>query len=153
MVAARRSPKLADEPHGDGTFLDAVLEPHRCYYPALKGVFERGLATGVAHITGGGIRENLDRILPVDLDASVDLSTYRIPSVFERIRRAAGLPDTDMLRTFNLGVGLTLVCRPHDVAAVLAHLQKLGEEAYVIGEIVAGSGKVACHGALSFLPA
>ncbi len=146
----KRDPALANEVVGGRTFLDAVLEPHRCYYPALRGLFARDLATGVAHITGGGIRENLDRILPPDLDASVDLGAYRIPAVFERIRRAADAADADMLRTFNLGVGLTLVCRRRDTDDVLAHLAAQGEEAYVIGEIVAGSGSVECRGALRF---
>jgi phosphoribosylformylglycinamidine cyclo-ligase len=149
----KRYPDLAAEQVGDSTFLDAVLEPHRCYYPALKGLFERELVTGLAHITGGGIRENLDRILPSSLDASVDLAAYRIPPVFERIKRAAGAPDADMLRTFNLGVGLTLVCRERDAAAVLAHLAAHGEDAYRIGEIVPGSGQVACRGELKFRPA
>jgi phosphoribosylformylglycinamidine cyclo-ligase len=146
----KRDPGLADERIGDVTFLDAVLEPHRCYYPALKGLFGRDLVTGLAHITGGGIRENLDRILPRDLDASVDLGAYRIPPVFERIRQAADATDAEMLRTFNLGVGLALVCRPDDTARVLEHLAAHGEEAYAIGEVVAGTGKVLCRGALPF---
>jgi phosphoribosylformylglycinamidine cyclo-ligase len=146
----KRDPKLASETVGGRAFLDAVLEPHRCYYPALKGLFPRELVTGLAHITGGGIRENLDRILPPDLDASVDLGLYRIPPVFERIRRAADATEADMLRTFNLGVGLTLVCRQRDAQVVLGHLTAHGEEAYVIGEIVPGSGVVTCRGSLPF---
>jgi phosphoribosylformylglycinamidine cyclo-ligase len=146
----KRDPKLANEIVGGRTFLDAVLEPHRCYYPALKGLFARELATGLAHITGGGIRENLDRILPERVDASVDLSAYKIPPVFERIRRAADASDAEMLRTFNLGVGLALVCRARDAAAVLAHLAQHGENAYAIGEIVAGAGVGQCRGALRF---
>src|SRR5262249_40946816 len=144
----KRDPSLAGAEVGRRSFLDAVLEPHRCYYPALKGLFARGLVTGLAHITGGGIRENLDRILPEGVDASVDLSAYKIPPVFERIRRAGDVTDADMLRTFNLGVGLALVCRERDASAVLAHLAKHGETAYRIGEIVAGSGVVATRGAL-----
>lgn len=146
----KRYPALATEIVDGRTFLDAVLEPHRCYYPALKGLFARGVVTGLAHITGGGIRENLDRILPPDLDASVDLGAYRIPAVFEHIRRAAGSSDAEMLRTFNLGVGLALVCRAADALQVIAHLTAHGEQAYAIGEVVPGTGEVACHGALPF---
>jgi len=145
-----RDAALANAEIGGRTFLDAVLEPHRCYYPSLKGLFERGLATGLAHITGGGIRENLDRILPPGVDASIDLGAYKIPPVFERIRRAGDVADTEMLRTFNLGVGLALVCRARDASAVLAHLTQHGEDAYRIGEIVAGSGVVAVRGKLPF---
>ncbi len=117
-----RDPKLADSPVGDTTFLEAVLATHRCYYQALKGLFERELVTGLAHITGGGIRENLDRILPKDLDARISLAKYRTPEVFERIRKAANASQDTMLRTFNLGVGLAVVCRERDTSDVIAHL-------------------------------
>ncbi len=146
----KKTPALAAEKVGAATFLDAVLEPHRCYYPALKGLFPRGVITGLAHITGGGIRENLDRILPKTLDASIDLSLYRAPAVFDRIRRAAGSSADEMLRTFNLGVGLTLVCRERNADAVLEHLRAAGEDAYAIGEIVAGKGAVQCRGEVTY---
>jgi phosphoribosylformylglycinamidine cyclo-ligase len=146
----RRTPALAAERVGGTTFLDAVLEPHRCYYQALKGLFPRALITGLAHITGGGIRENLNRILPDDLDASIDLGLYQAPAVFDRIRRAAGSSPAEMLRTFNLGVGLTLVCRERNADAVLEHLNGAGERAYAIGEIVAGSGAVQCRGEVRY---
>jgi phosphoribosylformylglycinamidine cyclo-ligase len=149
----KKKPSLAAEPTGAVTFLDAVLEPHRCYYQALKGLFPRDVITGLAHITGGGVRENLDRILPKTLDASIDLSLYRTPAVFDRIRRAAGSSADEMLRTFNLGVGLALVCRERNADSVLDHLQAAGERAYAIGEIVAGTGVVRCRGAVSYAPA
>ena len=139
-----RDPTLADSPVGDTTFLEAVLATHRCYYQALKGLFERELVTGLAHITGGGIGENLDRILPKDLDARISLAKYRTPEVFERIRNAANASQDTMLRTFNLGVGLAVVCRDRDTSDVIAHLIAAGEQAYAIGEIVPGSGQVRC---------
>jgi phosphoribosylformylglycinamidine cyclo-ligase len=141
-----RDPSLAHEAVGGTTFLDAVLTPHRCYYQALRGLFPLGLVTGLAHITGGGIRENLDRILPAHVDASIDLGAYRPPPIFDCIRRAADATPEEMLRIFNLGVGLALVCRREHASAVLAHLERAGERAYPIGEIVPGSGKVACRG-------
>jgi phosphoribosylformylglycinamidine cyclo-ligase len=107
-------------------------------------LFTRELVTGLAHITGGGIRENLDRILPKDLDARISLAKYRTPEVFERIRQAANASDDTMLRTFNLGVGLAVVCREADAQTVIDHLIAAGEQAYVIGEIVIGSGAVVC---------
>lgn len=146
----KSDPRLGRELVAGRTFVEAVLEPHRCYYQTLKRLFQRELVTGLAHITGGGIRENLDRILPKTLDASVDLSMYRVPPVFERIKRAANGDDALMLRTFNLGVGMALVCRADAEQAVLAHLTKHGEHAYPIGEIVSGSGRVATRGTLRF---
>ncbi|HEX5049315.1 MAG TPA: phosphoribosylformylglycinamidine cyclo-ligase [Gammaproteobacteria bacterium] len=146
----KRSPALADEKVGAATFLDAVLEPHRCYYQALKGLFPRAVITGLAHITGGGVRENLDRILPDGVDASIDLGLYQTPAVFDRIRRAAGSSPAEMLRAFNLGVGLALVCRERNADAVLEHLNGAGEHAYAIGEIVAGSGVVQVRGEVRY---
>jgi phosphoribosylformylglycinamidine cyclo-ligase len=146
----KKTPALAAEDVGGATFLDAVLEPHRCYYQSLKGLFPRAVITGLAHITGGGIRENLDRILPKTLDASIDLALYRTPAVFGRIRAAGNVSDHDMLRTFNLGVGLALVCRERNADAVLEHLSAAGERAYVIGEIVAGSGAVQVRGNVQY---
>jgi phosphoribosylformylglycinamidine cyclo-ligase len=141
---------LAQKQVGAGTFIDAVLEPHRCYYRALKDLFALDVLSGMAHITGGGIKENLDRILPSALDARIDLQRYKPHAVFEVIRRAAGASQDEMLRTFNLGVGLAIVCRPEHETLVVEHLQAAGEQAYVIGEIVPGTGKVECHGSVVY---
>lgn len=143
----RQNPSLAGEPVGSHTFIDAVLEPHRCYYQSIKGLFD-GRLVGLAHITGGGIRENLNRILPSAVDAQIDLSLYRPPAVFKAIRDASNASQDLMLRTFNLGVGLAAVCHPDAVDSVIEHLSTSGEHAYVIGKIVIGSGKVDCLSAL-----
>jgi phosphoribosylformylglycinamidine cyclo-ligase len=142
-----KNPGLASEKVGSTTFIDAVLEPHKCYYNSVKGLFDSHLL-GLAHITGGGIRENLNRILPKNVDASIDLEKYQIPDVFKVIQKASNGSVDSMLRTFNLGVGLTLVCRPEMVQPVLTHLKACGESSYVIGDIVSGTGKVQCHGTL-----
>jgi phosphoribosylformylglycinamidine cyclo-ligase len=144
-----RNPELADEPVGSRTFIDAVLEPHRCYYRSIKGLFNDHIA-GLAHITGGGIRENLNRILPATVDARIDLERYQPPPVFKAIRDASNASTDLMLRTFNLGVGLALVCRADLAKFVIEHLTASGEHAYIIGDIVPGSGKVDCYGTLSF---
>ncbi len=141
-----KNPALAKEPVGNTTFIDAVLEPHRCYYNSVRGLFSHLL--GMAHITGGGIRENLNRILPKNVDATIDLEKYQVPEIFRVIRKASNASVDSMLRTFNMGVGLTLVLRPEMVQHALTHLKACGEHAYVIGHITNGSGKVQCHGAL-----
>lgn len=143
-------PALASRPVSRRSFLEAVLEPHRCYYPALKDLFPEGVIAGMAHITGGGIRENLNRILPANLDAAIDLASYRVPSVFTAIRDAGDIDDGQMLRTFNLGVGMALVCRPGDAAAVMKHLEEQGQEAYSIGEMTQGTGRVTCVGTVHY---
>jgi phosphoribosylformylglycinamidine cyclo-ligase len=146
----RQDPSLAQKQVGTGTFIDAVLAPHRCYYRSLKELFALDVLAGMAHITGGGIQENLDRILPSALDARIDLQRCKPHAVFEVIRRAAGASQDEMLRTFNLGVGLAIVCRPEHETFVVEHLQAAGEHAYVIGEIVPGTGKVKCHGSVVY---
>ena len=142
----RRYPAIAKQPVGESSFIDAVLAPHRCYYHALKELFEADGLVGLAHITGGGIRENLNRILPANVDAQIDLSRYRTPAVFDVIRTTANASKEVMLRTFNLGIGAVAVCRRDFVDAACAHLKRCGEQAYFIGEIVEGSGKVNCSG-------
>ncbi len=138
-----KSPELADKKLGDKTFLDAVLEPHRCYYKSIKNLFN-GLVTGFAHITGGGIKENLNRILPSNVDAVIDLNCYKPQPVFCVIREAGKVSDENMLRTFNLGVGLAIVCPEENAEEVLRILEKSGEDAYRIGKVTEGSGKVEC---------
>jgi phosphoribosylformylglycinamidine cyclo-ligase len=143
-----KKPDLAGRPVNGKSFIDLVLEPHRCYYSHVKDLFGRKLIRGMAHITGGGIQENLDRILPSSVDASVDLGAYRIPPIFAAIRREGNMSDDEMLRTFNLGVGLAIVCAQADAKAVLGHLNKNGVPAYVIGETVKGEGRVNTFGSL-----
>lgn len=141
-------PEILQEKADGRDFIEAVLEPHRCYYSAIKDLFKTGWIKGMAHITGGGIKENLNRILPADVDAAIDLGNYRIPQVFDVVRRYGNVADEEMLRTFNLGVGLCLVVSAEKAAEVQEAVINNGIDAYVIGQITAGSGKVQCSGTL-----
>jgi phosphoribosylformylglycinamidine cyclo-ligase len=96
------------------------------------------------------VKENLNRILPGNVDAVVDLGAYRVPEVFSVIRRESQLSDKDMLQTFNMGVGLIAVCLPDLVSGILTHLKNAGESAYVVGSIVKGTGRVLCEGSLEY---
>ncbi len=145
-----RNPGLERWIVGGPNFIDLVLEPHRCYYNYLKDLFPRKIIRGMAHITGGGIRENLDRILPEDIDARIDLDAYRVPAVFSVIREESGADDGEMLRTFNLGVGLAIVCAPADAESIIAHLGSKGVPAWRIGETLKGEGRVVTRGALAW---
>ena len=86
------------------TFMDAVLESHRCYYQPLKDLFSSDVIKGLAHITGGGIKENLNRILPNGLDAVIDLNSYQILEVFKIIKNVGEISDDEMLRIFNISI-------------------------------------------------
>ncbi|MFL6278662.1 MAG: phosphoribosylformylglycinamidine cyclo-ligase, partial [Vicinamibacterales bacterium] len=84
------------------TIGEALLEPHRSYLPVIKPVLSSGLIKGMAHITGGGITDNLPRILPEGTSAAIDRSSWDVPPIFQWLQRAGDVPDDDMLRTFNM---------------------------------------------------
>ncbi len=128
-------PAGMDRPLGD-----ALLEPHRNYLPVLDGVLQAGRVKAMAHITGGGLPENLPRVLPDSCDAVVRLDAWPIPPLFRLVREAAtGLDEHELYRTLNMGIGMVLICAATDVDAV----QRLvPEPTWVIGELVPGGGKV-----------
>ena len=122
---------------------EVLLQPHRSYLEVVTPIVDARLVKGMAHITGGGITDNLPRILPDGLHASVDPSTWQVPQVFEWLRRTGNVPREDMFRTFNMGVGLIVVCAAADEAGALELLERAGEaEACRIGEIRAGGAGV-----------
>lgn len=144
------APEIMKESVGGKPFIDTILTPHRAYYNCVKDLFENDGLTGLAHITGGGIKENLNRILPEGLSASVDLSKIRILPIFKTLKSFGKLEDADMLRTFNMGVGLTAVVRKEFAAETMAHIKGQGIEAYEIGSIVEGNKEVVFEGALQW---
>ena len=146
----KKNPALAASPVGGTTFLEAILKVHTPYYRAFKPLIQAGKLTGMAHITGGGIADNLARVLPGEVDAEVDLGKVKTLPVFSTIRKEASLEDAEMLRTFNCGVGMVLVARSGDAAAIVASLASSGLDSYAIGTVVAGSGKVRLEGRVSW---
>jgi len=118
---------------------DALLTTHRSYLPLVRPLLGTGYVKGMAHITGGGITDNLPRILPDGTMAVVDVRSWIVPPVFEWLQQGGGVPKDDMLRTFNMGIGLILVTAREHVAATLDALAGQGDRAArVIGEITAG---------------
>lgn len=144
------SPEILKEEVGGKPFIEALLTPHRAYYNAVKDLFESEGLTGLAHITGGGIKENLDRILPKNLDAHIELSKIRILPIFHVLKDFGALEDSDMLRTFNMGVGLMAVVRPEFAEEAIAHIEAQGVEAYEVGVITDGSSQVSFEGELAW---
>lgn len=144
------NPEILKEKVGDKDFMQAILTPHRAYYTAVKDLFENEHLTGLAHITGGGIGENLNRILPKSLDAQIELGKIRILPIFKTLKQHGGLEDSDMMRTFNMGVGMCAVVRGEFAEEAMAHLKSNGVETYEIGAIVQGSGTVRFEGSLAW---
>jgi phosphoribosylformylglycinamidine cyclo-ligase len=118
---------------------DALLEPHRSYLPIVKPILDGGRIKGMAHITGGGITDNLPRVLPHGTAAVVDTSAWEVPPIFTWLQRGGDIPRDDMLRTFNMGIGLIAVTgRNHAEALIDEMAARGGRDARVIGEIVPG---------------
>jgi len=118
---------------------EVLLEPHRSYLRVVQPLLSLGSVKGMAHITGGGITDNLPRVLPPGRAAEISRSAWPVPSVFRFLQAAGQVPDDDMFRTFNMGIGLVLVVAARQAQGVIDRLTRAGEEgAAVIGRIVAG---------------
>jgi phosphoribosylformylglycinamidine cyclo-ligase len=132
-------------PELGATVAEALLAPHRSYLPVVRPLLSavRPIVKGMAHITGGGITDNLPRVLPDGTEAVVRLGAWDVPPIFRWLQQAGGVPREDMLRTFNMGIGLILVVAESDVARVLSTLNEAGESrAVVIGGIANGPSGV-----------
>lgn len=121
------------------TIGDALLTPTKIYVKSCLPLIKKGLVKALAHITGGGLLENLPRSLPEGVGAKVT-SHPPLPGVFQWLKKASGLDDQEMLRTFNCGVGMVLIVAPTDVDAIKAALEEAGESVVELGELVEGSG-------------
>jgi phosphoribosylformylglycinamidine cyclo-ligase len=119
---------------------EALLTPTRIYVKSALAAVRTGAVKAVSHITGGGLLENVPRVLPDGVAAEIDLSTFEAPPVFGWLKAAGRLDDHEMLRTFNTGIGLVLVVSAGDVERVAAILREHGEAPCVIGRIVGGGG-------------
>jgi len=124
-----------------GRFLgEELLQPHRSYLSLVRPLLDAGLLKAMAHITGGGITDNLPRALPDGLAARVDRSTWKPLPIFEYLQNHGEVPPEEMFRTFNMGIGLILVVARADTERVLASLTEAGERgATVIGEVATGT--------------
>ncbi len=139
-IFGRMGLKLGDPIPGVGRrVVDELLEPTRIYVKPVLGLLREVRVRAMAHITGGGITENLPRVLPGGRRARIDPSAWPVPPIFTAIQRAAAVDEAEMRRTFNMGVGFVLVVAPADVATTTKRLQTAGEGVTEIGEIVAGA--------------
>ena len=135
------------QPRGDldgKSLLQALLTPTRIYVkPVLRVLADvPGAVHALAHITGGGITENLNRALPQNCDASVGFGSWPVPPVIQAVRQQANLSTTESLKTFNMGIGMVLIVDSAQQEAVAAILEDAGEDVYTIGTVVAGAGQV-----------
>lgn len=124
---------------GGQSLSDAVLAPTKIYVRSILSLMKETPVHALAHITGGGIPGNLNRVLPNDCHAVVQESTWQWPELFSWMMKTANIQRTEMYRTFNCGVGMILVVAPENVDAAIANLSSAGETAFIMGEIKSGS--------------
>ncbi len=118
------------------TVADELLKVHKSYLKPLLALQEQGLVKGAAHITGGGMTDNIPRVLPKGLGVEIEKTSWPVLPVFESLRERGNVPEDDWRRTFNCGIGMVLVVPAAKLAAAQAALKKLREKSYVIGAVV-----------------
>jgi phosphoribosylformylglycinamidine cyclo-ligase len=144
-VLLERAALPLDGPAFEGataTLADELLAPSVIYAPAVAALAREVDVRAVAHITGGGIVGNLARVLPADVDAIVDASTWEVPRIFAEIERLGDVAPDEMQRVFNLGIGMVVVVDADEASAALASLEQNGHRAVEIGRLVDGSQHV-----------
>lgn len=121
---------------------DALLQPHVSYLRPLEGLLDRGVIKGLAHITGGGLTDNIPRILPEGTAVRIEKGSWPVLPIFELFRRLGNVSDSEMYRTFNMGVGMVIVCSHGDVESLRTHFRERGDDCFQIGEVIAGQREV-----------
>ena len=122
---------------------DVLLAPHRSYLPLIKPFFDRQSMKGLAHVTGGGITENLPRVLPDGCAAEIDRQAWTVPPIFRVLQQRGDITDAEMFRTFNMGIGLVIVCASREADRIINTLSRAGEpNAIRIGFVVSGDRTV-----------
>ena len=139
VLLGRRALKLSQRvPELGRTLGEELLAPHRCYRPALQPLLDKAWINGLVHVTGGGITYNTPRVLPPDCRAEIALGTWPVLPVFDLIARLGRVSESEMLRTFNMGLGMLLVVSGRNLQRVAATLKDKKEEFWLIGRIVRG---------------
>jgi len=136
-----------DQKLGEGTLADALMAPTTIYVKPILALLRarRGAIHGMAHVTGGGLQENIIRVVPDGLGLAIYSSAWKMPPVFEWLQREGKVAREEMWRTFNCGIGFTLIVAQSDVAGVQAALTQFGLESWTIGEVVAATGDSRVH--------
>ena len=134
-------------PFGDaGTLGDTLLAPTAIYAGAVRRVLShykvKNVVHGIAHITGGGLAENVERILPSSVDIQIDAASWEHPPVFDWLREKGGVDTQEMYRVFNMGVGLALIVSPFYAESIARMIQQSGYSCWTIGHVHTGSGRV-----------
>ncbi len=120
------------------TVSEALLQPHLSYLKPLEGLLDSGMIKGLAHITGGGLTDNIPRILPPGTAVEIKKGSWPVLPVFQLMRRLGNVSEAEMYRTFNMGAGMVIVLSQSDADAVKLHLQERDEQVFEVGRVVEG---------------
>jgi phosphoribosylformylglycinamidine cyclo-ligase len=119
-----------------------LMRSHKSYWPAIKRLVDGECVSAMAHITGGGITENLPRVLPRGVAAVIEIGSWPVPPIFEHMQTLGNVPQDEMLRTFNMGLGMLLVVPSKKFKKAQTVIERAGEKAFTVGRIVKGDRKV-----------
>jgi phosphoribosylformylglycinamidine cyclo-ligase len=119
-----------------------LMRTHKSYWPSLKKMLDAQCVSALAHVTGGGITENLPRVLPRGTAALIELGSWPLQPIFEHLQALGNVPQDEMLRTFNMGLGMLLVVPSAKFKKAQTVLERVGEKAYTVGRIIKGERKV-----------
>jgi phosphoribosylformylglycinamidine cyclo-ligase len=139
-VAKYTPDTYVNELHGKAG--EELMKSHKSYWPVLRKLIAADLIHAMAHITGGGITDNLPRVLPKGTAAMVEMGSWPVLPVFSHMQKIGNVPHDDMMRTFNMGMGMVLVIPAAKFKRVQSLIEKCGEKSYLIGRIVKGDRKV-----------
>jgi phosphoribosylformylglycinamidine cyclo-ligase len=119
-----------------------LLKIHKSYWHVIKRMVEHDLVAAMAHVTGGGMTENLPRVLPRNVAAEIEMGSWPVQPIFEHLQKLGNVPQEDMLRTFNMGLGMLLVIPAAKFKKAQGLLERIGEKHFTVGRIVKGERKV-----------
>ncbi len=119
-----------------------LMRVHKSYWPVLKKLMDGEAVAAMAHITGGGITENLPRVLPKGTSAAIDMGSWPVQPIFQHLQKLGNVSQDEMMRTFNMGIGMVLVVPPKKFKKVQTVLERAGEKSYTIGRVIKGERKV-----------
>ncbi len=129
-----------NEPCGDQTLGEALLAPTRIYVKSIHALLEQINIHAMSHITGGGLTENIPRVMPENTRAQLDINSWQLPDVFKWLQQQGNIEELEMHRTFNCGIGMVLVVNEEDADTAIDVLNKAGESAFKLGKITSSSG-------------
>jgi phosphoribosylformylglycinamidine cyclo-ligase len=135
-IIDRAGAKASDDFHGQ-SMSDVVMAPTRIYVKSMLALMNKITVKGMAHITGGGLVENVPRVLPENTQAVLHRDAWQLPQLFQWLQAKGGVEDAEMHRVFNCGIGMVVILNATDATAAKAQLESTGEKVYQLGEVVA----------------